>query len=113
MLGEGSSHLRQTGRHPGDGISQLGNAMPFAGCLVRLTLHHGKIHHRLSAEQVPDFLTVNVRLALLGAAMRGDDQDFGVRLSVLYQLDPLLYETLLLAFARLPHNEIDRRGGEE
>gem|GEM_PF-7006731 len=45
--------------------------------------------------------------------MGGDHQDFGLRLPVFDQLDPLLHEPLLRAFAGLPHHQIDGRGGEE
>src|SRR6185369_3401005 len=67
----------------------------------------------VSAKQVPDFLPVNIRLAFLGAIVSCDDEDFGVRLAVLHQLDPFLYESLRWTFAWFPDHQIDSRGTEE
>src|SRR5262245_48846564 len=72
-----------------------------------------KINDSVFAKKVPDFLPVDVWLAGAGAAVRGDDKDFGLRLAMLHQLDPVPYETLLRTFPRLPYDQIHRRGAEE
>ena len=65
------------------------------------------------AEQIPQFLAVNVGLALLGAAVGGNDEDFGVWFAVFDKLDPFFDKTLLRAFARLPDDEVDGGGTEK
>lgn len=39
--------------------------------LIGLALDMEEIHHRIFAEQIPEFLTVNIGLALLRSAVRG------------------------------------------
>src|SRR5262245_30103035 len=72
-----------------------------------------EINHRVPSEEVPNLLPIHVRLALTRPAMSSDDQDFGVRLAVLHQLDPLFDEALLRSFAWLPHHQVNSRGAEE
>ena len=105
-LGNGASYLGQFGRDASDGLLESLDAASVS-LFIRLAIDEKEIEHRLFAEEVPEFLAVNIGLALLGSAVRGDDQDFGVRLAVLDQFYPFLDEALLRPFARLPDHEID------
>jgi hypothetical protein len=58
-------------------------------------------------------LTVNIGLALLRTAVRGDDKYLGARLAALDQLYPFLNEALLGTFARLPDDKVDSGSTEE
>ena len=81
--------------------------------LIGLAIHEEKVNDGFFAEDVPQFLTVNIGLALLRTAVRGDDDNLGARLAALDQLNPFLDEALLGTFARLPDDEIDGGCAEE
>ena len=80
---------------------------------IGLALDVEEVNHRVLAEEIPQLLAVNIGLALLRPAVRGDDQDFGRWLAALDELDPFPHEALLRPLARLPDHQIDRGRAEE
>ena len=108
----GASHFGQFGGEAGDGEFEFFNAFAIP-VRVRLAVHKEEVGDGFPAEEIPKFLTVNIGLALLRTAVRGDDQDLCVWLAVLDQFDPFLDEALLGTFARLPDHEIDGGRAEE
>ena len=88
------------------------DASPLA-VFVGFAVYEKEVKHRFFAEQIPQFLAVNVWLALLGAAVGGHDQDFGLRFAVFDELYPFFDKALLRAFARLPNDEVDGGRAEE
>src|SRR2546421_4342694 len=72
-----------------------------------------EVDYSVFAKQIPNLLPINVRLACAGPSVRSHHEDFGVRLAMLHQLDPLFHEALLRTLAWLPHHQIDCRRAEE
>ena len=95
-------------------MARLSSSMPLRlPVLIGFAFHEEKVNDGVLAEEVPQFLTVNIGLALLRSAVRGDDEDLGARLAALDELNPFLDEALLRTFARLPDDEIDGGRAEE
>ena len=57
---------------------------------IGLAINEEKVNDGILTEEVPQFLTVNIGLALLRSAMRGDNENLGARLAALDQLNPFL-----------------------
>src|SRR3990170_3533604 len=108
----GASHFGQLRREARDGEFEFINAFAIP-VRVGLAVYKEEVGDGFPAEEIPKFLTVNIGLALLRTAVRGDDQDLCVWLAVLDQFDPFLDEALLGTFARLPDDEIDGGRAEE
>ena len=102
----GATHFGQFGGDAGDGAFEFFDAFAVT-VRVGLAIHKEEVHDGFFAEEVPQFLTVNIGLALLRSAVRGDDENLGARLAALDQLNPFLDEALLWTFAWLPDDEID------
>jgi len=78
-----AAHFRQARGHAGDGIAEFRDAGALA-ILVRFAVHEEEVNHRLLAEEVPEILPVDVRLACARTAVRGYHEDSGLRLAVLH-----------------------------
>src|SRR4051812_37011723 len=113
MLRHGTANLWQTRGYPRNSIPKFLYSSTITAIHIWFALHVKKIDNRLFSEHVPDFLPVDIRLTCAGAAVRGNDKYFRVRLAVFDQLDPLLHEALLRTFARLPNHQVDGWGAEE
>jgi hypothetical protein len=69
--------------------------------------------YRVFAEEIPQFLAVNIGLALFRSAMRSDYDDLCGWFAALDQLNPFSNKALLWTFARFPDDEIDGGRAEE
>ena len=123
MAPEGGADIGKTFRHgatdfgqgcgdAGDGAFEFIDAFAVT-VLIGLAIYEEKVNDSVFAEEVPQFLTVNIGLALLRSAVCSDDKNLGARLAALDQLNPFLDETLLGTFARIPDDEIDGWRAEE
>lgn len=77
-LGHGTSDFRQPSRNLGDFPLQFLNTAPFV-LRIRFTFNKEKIQHCLLPEQIPQLLSVDIRLPLLRATVGGDHQNFYFR----------------------------------
>ena len=96
----------------GNGAFEFINAFAVA-VLVGFAFDEEKVHDGFFAEQVPQFLTVNIGLTLLRSAVCSDDENLRARLAALDELNPFLDLSRLRTFAGFPHDEIDGGGAEE
>ena len=77
---------------------------------IRFIVNHEKPEDHVFTKDVPDFLAINIGLALRCAAMSGYDKDFRIWLTVFDKLNPFLHMTLLDTFAWLPDDEVNCGG---
>jgi hypothetical protein len=109
---DGAPHLRDVGRDPADGgLERVDAAAVSRG--VGLAVDVEEAEHLVGTELVPELLGADVRQAVVGAAVGGDDEDLGGRFAVQDELDPLADHPLLRPLPRLPDDEVDGRCAEE
>ncbi len=108
----GATDFGQARGDLGNGAFEFINAFAVA-VLVGFTFDEEKVNDGFFAEQIPQFLTVNIGLTLLRSAVRGDDENLRTWLAALDELNPFLDLSRLRTFARFPDNEINGGRAEE
>jgi hypothetical protein len=76
----GATNFGQGHGDTGNGFFEFDDAFALA-LLIWLAIHEEKANNGVLAEQIPQFLAVDIRLALLRTAVRGDNDDLCARLT--------------------------------